>query len=147
MHKQGANLVCYRYLQMGTQNRATGSTDMNAKSSRSHAIFSVTLKQEKWVPSSEAKKSAAVHRHDATPHPPTPSRSSMLASPLSRRSNTLNVKALVGQMERHAKSLAEDDDGDWVVVNSKFHFVDLAGSERVGYKRKRKAMLNFLLCS
>ncbi|KAI7854727.1 P-loop containing nucleoside triphosphate hydrolase protein, partial [Circinella umbellata] len=38
-----------RYLQMGTLNRATGSTDMNAKSSRSHAIFSVTLKQEKWV--------------------------------------------------------------------------------------------------
>ncbi|KAI7897830.1 P-loop containing nucleoside triphosphate hydrolase protein, partial [Cokeromyces recurvatus] len=37
-----------RYLRMGTENRATGSTDMNAKSSRSHAIFSVTLKQEKW---------------------------------------------------------------------------------------------------
>ncbi|KAI9247359.1 P-loop containing nucleoside triphosphate hydrolase protein, partial [Sporodiniella umbellata] len=37
-----------KYLQMGTENRATGSTDMNAKSSRSHAIFSVTLKQEKW---------------------------------------------------------------------------------------------------
>ncbi|KAI9280675.1 kinesin motor domain-containing protein, partial [Sporodiniella umbellata] len=38
------------YLQQGTENRATGSTDMNEKSSRSHAIFSVTLKQEKFVP-------------------------------------------------------------------------------------------------
>ncbi|KAG0168002.1 hypothetical protein DFQ30_005399 [Apophysomyces sp. BC1015] len=130
-----------RYLQMGTQNRATGSTDMNAKSSRSHAIFSVTLKQEKWVPSSESKKSAAVHKNESTPHPPTPSRSSMLASPLSRRSNTLNVKALVGQMERHAKSLADDDDGDWMVVNSKFHFVDLAGSER-GEGDRRKEGIN-----
>ncbi|KAF7722803.1 hypothetical protein EC973_002687 [Apophysomyces ossiformis] len=137
-----------RYLQMGTQNRATGSTDMNAKSSRSHAIFSVTLKQEKWVPSSESKKSAALHRNDSTPHPPTPSRSSMLASPLSRRSNTLNVKALVGQMERHAKSIADDDDGDWMVVNSKFHFVDLAGSERLkrtaaeGDRRKEGININ-----
>ncbi|OAD81147.1 hypothetical protein PHYBLDRAFT_3179, partial [Phycomyces blakesleeanus NRRL 1555(-)] len=39
-----------KYLQMGTQNRATSATDMNAKSSRSHAIFTVLLKQEKWVP-------------------------------------------------------------------------------------------------
>ncbi|KAI8972272.1 P-loop containing nucleoside triphosphate hydrolase protein, partial [Pilobolus umbonatus] len=40
------DVLCF--LQQGTQNRATGSTDMNEKSSRSHAIFSVTLKQEKW---------------------------------------------------------------------------------------------------
>ncbi|KAI9311063.1 P-loop containing nucleoside triphosphate hydrolase protein, partial [Dichotomocladium elegans] len=33
----------------GTRNRATGATDMNEKSSRSHAIFSVSLRQEKWV--------------------------------------------------------------------------------------------------
>lgn len=41
----------FRYLQQGTLNRATGATDMNEKSSRSHAILSVTLKQEKWAPS------------------------------------------------------------------------------------------------
>lgn len=42
------------HLEQGTQNRATGATDMNEKSSRSHAIFSVSLRQEKWVPSSPA---------------------------------------------------------------------------------------------
>ncbi|KAI8883227.1 kinesin-domain-containing protein [Backusella circina FSU 941] len=35
------------YLEQGTRNRATGSTDMNEKSSRSHAIFTVSLRQEK----------------------------------------------------------------------------------------------------
>ncbi|ORZ19766.1 hypothetical protein BCR42DRAFT_223515 [Absidia repens] len=39
------------YLEQGTKSRATGATDMNEKSSRSHAIFSVTLQQEKWSPS------------------------------------------------------------------------------------------------
>ena len=34
-----------RVLEKGTLNRTTGSTDMNATSSRSHAIFTVTLKQ------------------------------------------------------------------------------------------------------
>ena len=38
------------YLQQGTANRATGATDMNEKSSRSHAILSISLKQEKWIP-------------------------------------------------------------------------------------------------
>ncbi|OAD06231.1 hypothetical protein MUCCIDRAFT_35479, partial [Mucor lusitanicus CBS 277.49] len=47
------------FLQQGTENRATGSTDMNEKSSRSHAIFSVTLKQERWVPASPQSSRAA----------------------------------------------------------------------------------------
>ncbi|KAI8148369.1 P-loop containing nucleoside triphosphate hydrolase protein, partial [Fennellomyces sp. T-0311] len=37
------------HLEQGTRNRATGATDMNEKSSRSHAIFSVSLKHEKWT--------------------------------------------------------------------------------------------------
>ncbi|KAI8092484.1 uncharacterized protein BX664DRAFT_88480 [Halteromyces radiatus] len=41
-----ADEVLY-YLEQGTKSRATGATDMNEKSSRSHAIFSVTLLQEK----------------------------------------------------------------------------------------------------
>ncbi|ORE22387.1 kinesin-domain-containing protein, partial [Rhizopus microsporus] len=43
------------YLEQGAQNRATGATDMNEKSSRSHAIFSVTLRQEKAVGQSVRK--------------------------------------------------------------------------------------------
>lgn len=35
-----------RYLRKGSLSRATGSTDMNVSSSRSHAIFTITLKQQ-----------------------------------------------------------------------------------------------------
>lgn len=124
-------LTFYRYLQMGTENRATGSTDMNAKSSRSHAIFSVTLKQEKWVP---AKSS--------------PSTTTRSTNALSRRQSTLNVKAMIGQMEKKSTADEVDEQGEWMVVNSKFHFVDLAGSERLkrtaaqGDRRKEGININ-----
>jgi hypothetical protein len=35
-------------LRIGAINRTTGSTNMNEKSSRSHAIFSLHIKQEKF---------------------------------------------------------------------------------------------------
>lgn len=40
-----------RCLQKGSLCRTTGSTDMNASSSRSHAIFTIILKQQVWTPS------------------------------------------------------------------------------------------------
>ncbi|KAI8580101.1 hypothetical protein K450DRAFT_156383, partial [Umbelopsis ramanniana AG] len=97
-----------RYLEQGTQNRATGSTDMNEKSSRSHAIFTVMLRQEKW---------------------------------------SLNVRALIGKMEQKAVSTTSQE-GETVVLQSKFHFVDLAGSERLkrtaaeGDRRKEGININ-----
>ncbi|KAI8342651.1 P-loop containing nucleoside triphosphate hydrolase protein [Chlamydoabsidia padenii] len=45
MNVCNANDVLY-YLEQGTKHRATGATGMNDKSSRSHAILSVTLQQE-----------------------------------------------------------------------------------------------------
>ncbi|CAG8542125.1 7973_t:CDS:2, partial [Cetraspora pellucida] len=57
-----------------------GATEMNSQSSRSHAIFSVMLSQQKFV-------------------------------------NDFRKK--------------NNEEGDWVMVTSKFHFVDLAGSERL----------------
>ena len=50
-------------LQQGSLNRSTGSTDMNATSSRSHAIFTVSLTQEVSSPSngSRARLSSKLH--------------------------------------------------------------------------------------
>ncbi|KAG0200966.1 hypothetical protein BGX33_010661 [Mortierella sp. NVP41] len=60
-------------LWFGSQNRQTHSTEMNEKSSRSHAIFSITLRQEKFVPT----------------HPPPPQSASPDAnSPTFRRAHS-----------------------------------------------------------
>lgn len=42
------------FLQKGSLCRTTGSTDMNITSSRSHAIFSITLRQSKFTPKTES---------------------------------------------------------------------------------------------
>lgn len=49
MKKQPAhfNFLYISYLAQGSLGRTTGSTEMNSVSSRSHAIFSVILKQHK----------------------------------------------------------------------------------------------------
>ncbi|KAI8331399.1 hypothetical protein BC941DRAFT_403859 [Chlamydoabsidia padenii] len=138
-----------RHLQIGTDSRATGSTDMNAKSSRSHAIFSVTLKQEKWVPtaSKSMTSNSSLRKRDPAP---TSSRSTMMNS---RRASCLNVKTMVGQMEQQQQAgnnnkSTDDEDGEWMVLHSKFHFVDLAGSERLkrtaaeGDRRKEGININ-----
>ncbi|KAI7898697.1 uncharacterized protein BX663DRAFT_523777 [Cokeromyces recurvatus] len=90
------------YLEQGTQNRATGATDMNEKSSRSHAIFSVSLKQEKWV------------ANDIT------SNTRKMVRPTSSLSSSSSTRLKSSQ-----------EDGEWIITTSKFHFVDLAGSERL----------------
>ncbi|KAI8368049.1 hypothetical protein BD560DRAFT_399164 [Blakeslea trispora] len=108
------------FLQQGTENRATGFTDMNAKSSRSHAIFSVTLKQERFVSNSSPQSSRA-------------------ASPVASK--------LQQKRSSPARPLTNED-GDWVITSSKFHFVDLAGSERLkrtaaeGDRRKEGININ-----
>ncbi|KAG0163776.1 hypothetical protein DFQ28_009194 [Apophysomyces sp. BC1034] len=115
------------YLEQGTRNRATGATDMNEKSSRSHAIFSVSLRQEKWVPGSV---------------PLQPNRAESPVSMKSKRpGSAMNMRPSVSDL-RHS------DDGEWVITNSKFHFVDLAGSERLkrtaaeGDRRKEGININ-----
>lgn len=85
---------------------------MNDVSSRSHAIFSVTLKQERWVPSSP-QSSRAVS--------PIPSKLQQQPKQQARLSTTTANKP----------GSSPGEDGDWVITSSKFHFVDLAGSERV----------------
>ncbi|KAL1924413.1 uncharacterized protein VTP21DRAFT_7448 [Calcarisporiella thermophila] len=107
-----------QYLAIGSQNRQVGATDMNEKSSRSHAIFSVTLRQEKWSGSGGGASIATMAANRARPSSPTPGR---LGTP--RRDSLM--------AERASSRLSNVDDGEITVINSKFHFVDLAGSERL----------------
>jgi hypothetical protein len=122
---------------------------MNAQSSRSHAIFSLTLVQRKY-------RGSGLPPRSSSPLPPngrSPSRlarpGSILAgqsgnrvsSPTFGRPGTPSMPSAMGRtsMLRPASSLGhhdargslDDESGDWVTVVSKFHFVDLAGSERV----------------
>lgn len=149
---------------------------MNEKSSRSHAIFSITLRQEKFIPthppppqpvSSDSQNNSPTFRraHSKTPsisgNPlPTNSNGGGSASnllngrpgtPTTGGSNipapfTSGIVAPGSKLKRQSAipeslsslslaSQATNDDpeveGEWVTLNSKFHFVDLAGSERL----------------
>ena len=155
-------------LRKGSSIRRTNETDMNAQSSRSHAIFSLTLTQKKYVGTNPLPPPRS-----SSPLPPggpgrSPSRlarpGSMIAVPANRVSSptfgrpgtpsfgsAMNRSSLQASGLRPPSSLgfhhpdhepadpvAQGGDGDWVTVVSKFHFVDLAGSERV-----RSAFLKF----
>lgn len=129
---------------------------MNAQSSRSHAIFSLTLTQKKYTGSGYPPRSSS-------PLPPggrSPSRlarpgsmyaggpspvSNRVASPTlggrpstpsfavaMNRGSGLRPASALGHMSDRTSAI-DDDTGDWVTIVSKFHFVDLAGSERVRF--------------
>lgn len=140
-------------IKKGTSIRRTNETDMNAQSSRSHAIFSLTLTQKKYTGSGHPPRSSsplppggrspsrlvrpgsmyaggsspAANRVASPPlgRPSTPSFASAMG-----RTGGLRPASALGHMGDKAPSIDEDT-GDWVTIVSKFHFVDLAGSERV----------------
>ncbi len=146
----------FSLIRQGTSIRRTNETDMNAQSSRSHAIFSLTLIQKKFTGSGPPPRSSS-------PLPPngrSPSRigrpgsvigpagsSSRVSSPTFGRPATPSFQSAIARGGRPASSLGllspdmgrngaskdtgDASGGDWVTVVSKFHFVDLAGSERV----------------
>ncbi|KAF9903165.1 hypothetical protein EC991_004111 [Linnemannia zychae] len=158
-------------LWFGSQNRQTHSTEMNEKSSRSHAIFSITLRQEKFIPTHppppqpiDNQNSPTFRRaHSKTPsisNPSLPTSSNGISSsnlngrpgtPTTSGSSiptpfTSGIVAPGSKLKRQSAipeslsshslaSQANNDDpeveGEWVTLNSKFHFVDLAGSERL----------------
>ncbi|KAG5647313.1 hypothetical protein DXG03_000851 [Asterophora parasitica] len=107
-------------LRKGTSIRRTNETDMNAQSSRSHAIFSLTLTQKKYTGSTPPRSSS--------PLPPGGRSPSRLARP---GSILRPASALGHASERTSHAGGEDEQGEWVTIVSKFHFVDLAGSERL----------------
>lgn len=127
---------------------------MNAQSSRSHAIFSLTLTQKKFTGSGQPSRSSS-------PLPPggrSPSRlarpgsmysngpsGNRVASPTFGRPSTpsfasamgrgggLRPASALGHLSDRPNNSSDEDRGEWVTIVSKFHFVDLAGSERVRY--------------
>ncbi|KAG1756320.1 kinesin domain-containing protein [Suillus paluster] len=139
-------------IRQGTSIRRTNETDMNAQSSRSHAIFSLTLTQKKYTGSGVPPRSSS-------PLPPggrSPSRlarpgslyttgsspSARVSSPTMGRPATPSFQAAMGRGGglRPASALGlrpsenrqdDDESGEWTTIVSKFHFVDLAGSERL----------------
>ena len=144
----------HRLIRKGTAIRRTNETEMNAQSSRSHAIFSLTLTQKKYTGSTPLPRSSS-------PLPPggrspsrlarpgslyTSSNGGRVSSPTFGRPATPSFVAARGRggglrpasalghsSETRATNISEDDNGGWVTITSKFHFVDLAGSERVSY--------------
>jgi hypothetical protein len=142
-------------IRQGTSIRRTNETDMNAQSSRSHAIFSLTFTQKKYTGSGPPPRST-------TPVPGNGRSPSRLARPTSHQFNTqstgtsrvgsptfgrpptpsfasamgrgggLRPSSALGSHGSDGKAKNVDEEGgEWVTVVSKFHFVDLAGSERV----------------
>jgi hypothetical protein len=134
-----------RYLKEGSARRRTGETGMNATSSRSHAIFSLSLVQHRkatLTPSSgheTPRGKASVPRPISTtglprsmtpsgsrPHTPgtyTPVKSGLMR-PASLYAGRPSSPAVIPNQ-------AKDDEEEWVTISAKFNMVDLAGSERV----------------
>ncbi|KAJ7481171.1 kinesin domain-containing protein [Mycena galericulata] len=136
-------------LRKGSSIRRTNETDMNAQSSRSHAIFSLTLTQKKFVGSGPPPRSSSPLPANGR----SPSRlarpgsmyggapATRVASPTGGRPATPSFASAMGRGgglrpssalgHTADRSSVDEDGGEWVTIVSKFHFVDLAGSERL----------------
>jgi kinesin family protein 4/21/27 len=129
-------------LQEGSARRKTGETGMNATSSRSHAIFSLTMVQKKRTGITAALPTPPADR------PNTPNRG------LKRPSSTNGISAVrastptagrtappssfaskSGIPQRSSmygvQTITPPGNDEFVIVTSKFNMVDLAGSERL----------------
>ncbi|KAF5380852.1 hypothetical protein D9615_004103 [Tricholomella constricta] len=141
-------------LRKGTSIRRTNETDMNAQSSRSHAIFSLTLTQKKYTGSTPPPRSSSplppggrspsrLARPGSMYSSPSSTSGTRVGSPTFGRPSTPSFAIAMGRGglrpasalghagERSNQGGGEDDHGEWITITSKFHFVDLAGSERL----------------
>ncbi|KAF7337943.1 Kinesin-domain-containing protein [Mycena venus] len=138
-------------LRKGSSIRRTNETDMNSQSSRSHAIFSLTLTQRKFQGSGPPPRSSSPLPANGR----SPSRlarpgsvyaggsagGSRVASPTGTRPATPSFASAMGRgglrpssalgHTSESRNSVDDDGGEWLTIVSKFHFVDLAGSERL----------------
>ena len=123
-------------LQDGSERRKTGETSMNASSSRSHAIFSLTLVQRRRANSDGVapkspttsgtlrRPSSAIGLNARDTRSPTPSGSRIPPS-------SFHTPGKGGLPRPNSMQIPVQRDDDMVVVTSKFNMVDLAGSERL----------------
>lgn len=134
----------YSLIRQGSSIRRTNETDMNSQSSRSHAIFSLTLTQKKYTGGGQPPRSNSplppngrspsrlarpnsVYSRVGSPtvgRPPTPSFANAMG-----RAGSLRPSSAMGT--RSGSPEEDDSPGSWTTIISKFHFVDLAGSERL----------------
>lgn len=126
-------------LQEGSTRRKTGATGMNATSSRSHAVFSLTLVQKRKAGlfangaevSSKIKRPNSMMGFNSRSTTPSGNRSN---TPTGSRGpptafSTQHKTALARPNSIHVPPASKDD--EVVIVTSKFNMVDLAGSERL----------------
>ncbi|PKI85178.1 hypothetical protein MVES_000882 [Malassezia vespertilionis] len=110
-------------LKCGMDMRQTHETEMNTQSSRSHAIFSLTLTRSR-------------------PRAASPERGAPLAIPQTPRASGLPKLGAKSALRTPSRPItptrtpsrilrARQAEADAVVTTSKLHFVDLAGSERL----------------
>jgi len=105
-----------RFLQNGSLCRKTDTTQMNENSSRSHAIFTITLKQEKWV---EKDQESTTNDND-----------NKIVTDENNKKPDQNDSS-DNKDENNKTDIKSESKGEWVKLSSKFRFVDLAGSERL----------------
>ncbi|BGP22679.1 hypothetical protein JCM10295v2_001570 [Rhodotorula toruloides] len=128
-------------LAAGSALRQTGETQMNAQSSRSHAILSLTVTQRKYTgsgpptPTSPAVPTSPPspqhnRRLSAIPRVSSPVPHGRAGTPTSERPGSRVGLRPPSQLGRPASPQGWEG-CTWVNVVSKFHFVDLAGSERL----------------
>lgn len=118
-----------KWLKLGSEKRRTGETSMNKDSSRSHAIFSLTLVQRR-----RASESLGLGLGLTLKVPQRPmsvagmpiNNSHRSPTPTSARSGRNSVTSI-----SHRTTPSNNDSNQMIEVVSKFHFVDLAGSERL----------------
>ncbi|GMK55328.1 hypothetical protein CspeluHIS016_0203840 [Cutaneotrichosporon spelunceum] len=120
-------------LREGSTRRRTGETNMNATSSRSHAIFSLTLIQSRRMDSCP--------NGDDGPRTPNGRRpQSVMLGGGSRSSTPVFSRAPPSSFGKigagrpnsvHVGAMGRGTDDEMVVLTSKFNMVDLAGSERL----------------
>jgi kinesin family protein 4/21/27 len=121
------------YLQDGSTKRKTGETGMNATSSRSHAIFSLTLTQKRRSSVSTSPTTPTMKRPvsyaNLPPRAGTPTKG--IAPPVSLSTRNSGIPTGIPSAMPRSNSVMSMRDDEMVVVTSKFNMVDLAGSERL----------------